>query len=70
MLVLECRFLKRIFQSFWPQVWNIYFIEHLSMIVYQKILWEKQYVIFQQISIHLEKPFYAPVYCLFEILSS
>ena len=34
------------------------------------ILWGKKYVIFQQILIPLEKPVYAPVYSLFEILSN
>ena len=62
--------LKRIFQGFWPQVQNTYFVEHLSMVAYDNILWEKQYVIFQQILIPLEKTVYAPVYSLFEILST
>ena len=34
------------------------------------ILWEKRYVIFQQILIPLEKRVYMPVYSLFEILSN
>ena len=38
------------------------------MVAYVNILWEKQYVIFQQILILLEKPVYASVYSLFEIL--
>ena len=38
------------------------------MVAYDNTLWEKQYVIFQQIFISLEKPVYAPVYSLFEIL--
>ena len=38
------------------------------MVAYDNTLWEKQYVIFQQILIPLEKPVYAPVYSLFEIL--
>ena len=62
--------LKRIFKGFWSQVQNTYFVEHLSMVAYDNILWEKQYVIFQQILIPLEKPVYAPVYSLFEILSN
>ena len=62
--------LKRIFQGFWPQVQNTYFVELLSMVAYDNILWEKQYVIFQQILIPLEKTVYAPVYSLFEILST
>ena len=62
--------LKRIFQGFWPQVQNTYFVEHLSMVAYDKILWEKQYVVFQQILISLEKTVYTPVYSLFEILSN
>ena len=49
---------------------NTYFVELLSMVAYDNILWEKQYVIFQQILIPLEKPVYAPVYSLFEILSN
>ena len=44
------------------------FLERLSMVAYVNILWEKQYVIFQQILILLEKPVYASVYSLFEIL--
>ena len=40
------------------------------MIAYDKILWEKQSVIFQQFLIPLEKPVYAPVYSLFEKLSN
>ena len=40
------------------------------MVAYDNIFWEKQYVIFQQILIPLEKPVYAPVYSLFEILSN
>ena len=62
--------LKRIFQRFRPQVQNTYFVELLSMVAYDNILWEKQYVIFQQILIPIEKPVYAPVYSLFEILSN
>ena len=62
--------LKRIFQGFWPQVKNTYFIEHLLMVAYDNILWEKQYFIFQQILIPLEKSIYAPVYSLFEILKN
>ena len=30
--------LKRIFQIFRPQVQNIYFVEHVSMVAYDKIL--------------------------------
>ena len=55
--------LKRIFQGFWPQVQNTYFVEFLSMVAYDNILWGK--VIFQQILIPIEKPVYAPVYSLF-----
>ena len=62
--------LKRIFQGFRPQVQNTYFVELLSMVAYDNILWEKQYVIFQQILIPLEKLGYAPVYSLFEILNN
>ena len=62
--------LKRIFQGFWPQVQNTYFVEHLSMVAYDNILWEKQYVIFQQILIPLEKHVYPPVYSLFEIFQT
>ena len=62
--------LKCIFQGFWPQVQNIYFVELFSMVAYDNILSEKQYVIFQQILIPIEKPIYAPVYSLFEILSN
>ena len=62
--------LKRIFQSFRPQVQNTYFVELLSMVAYDNILWEKQYVILRQILIPIEKPVYAPVYSLFEILSN
>ena len=62
--------LKRIFQGFWPQVQNTYFVELLSMVAYDNIFWEKQYVIFQQILIPLEKFVYTPVYSLFEILSN
>ena len=51
--------LKRIFQGFW-QVQNTYFVEHISMVAYDNILWEKQYIIFQQILSSLEKPAYAP----------
>ena len=40
------------------------------MVAYDKILCEKQYVVFQQILISLEKTVYAPVYSLFEILSN
>ena len=40
------------------------------MVAYGNILWEKQYVIFQQILIPLEKTVYAPVYSLFEILGN
>ena len=40
------------------------------MVAYDNILWEKQYVTFQQILIPLEKTVYAPVYSLFEILSN
>ena len=40
------------------------------MDAYDNILWEKEYIIFQQILIPLEKPVYAPVYSLFEILSN
>ena len=46
------------------------FLERLSMVAYDNILWEKQYVIFQQILIPSEKPVYASVYSLFEILSN
>ena len=62
--------LRRIFQGFWPQVQYNYFVEYLPMATYDNTLWEKQYVIFQQILFPLEKPFYAPVYSLFEILSN
>ena len=62
--------LKSNFQGFWPQVQSTYFVELLSMVSYDSILWEKQYDIFQQILIPLEKPVYAPVYSLFEILSN
>ena len=62
--------IKRIFQGFWPQVQNTYFVEHLSMVAYGNILRGKQYFIFQQILIPLEKPVYAPVYCHFKILSN
>ena len=40
------------------------------MVAYDNILWEKQFVIFQQILIPFEKPVYEPVYSLFEILSN
>ena len=60
--------LKRIFKDFWPQVQNTYFVEHLSMVAYGNILWDKQYVIFQQILIPLEKPVYALVYSFLEVL--
>ena len=50
-------------------VQNTYFLEHLSMVAYDNILLEKQYVILQQILIPLEKAVYVPVYSLFEILS-
>ena len=40
------------------------------MVAYDNVLWEKQYVIFRQILIPLEKTVYAPVYSLFEILST
>ena len=40
------------------------------MVAYDNILWEKQYVIFQQILILLEKYVYPPVYSLFEILNN
>ena len=40
------------------------------MVACDNILWEKQYVIFQQILIPLEKPVYVPVYSLFEIPSN
>ena len=36
-------FLKRIFQGFWPQVQNSYFVEHLSMVASDNTLGEKQY---------------------------
>ena len=49
---------------------NTYFVELLSMVAYDNIFWEKQYVIFQQILIPLEKLVYTPVYSLFEILSN
>ena len=35
--------LKRIFQDYWPQVQNNYFVEHLSMVPSDNILREKQY---------------------------
>ena len=38
------------------------------MVAYNNTLWEKQYAVFKQILIPLEKPVYAPVYSLFEIL--
>ena len=62
--------LKHNFQGFWRQVQNTYFVEHLSMVAYDNILEEKQYVIFRLILIPLEKPVYAPVYSLFEMLSN
>ena len=40
------------------------------MDVYDNILCEKQFVIFQQILIPLEKPVYALGYSLFEILNN
>ena len=40
------------------------------MVAYDNTLWEKQYVISQQILIPLEKPVYTPVYSLFEIPSN
>ena len=40
------------------------------MVAYDNTLREKQYVIFQQILIPLEKPVYALVYSLFDILSN
>ena len=40
------------------------------MVTYDNIMLEKQYVIFQQILIALEKPVYAPVYYIFEMLSN
>ena len=40
------------------------------MVSCDNILWEKQYVIFQLILISLEKPAYAPVYYVFEILNN
>ena len=49
---------------------NTYFVELLSMVAYDNTLWEKQFVIFQQILIPLEKFVYAPVHFLFEILSN
>ena len=49
---------------------NTYFVEHLSMVAFDNILWEKQYIIFQQILISLEEPAYAPVYYVFEILNN
>ena len=52
--------LKLIFQGFWPEVQNTYFVEHLSMVAYENILWGK-HVIFQQILIPLKKPVYALV---------
>ena len=45
---------------------NTYFVELLSMVSYDNILWEKQYVILRQILIPIENP----VYSLFEILSN
>ena len=51
--------LTRIFQGFW-QVRNTYFLEHISMVAYDNIWWEKQYIIFQQILSPLEKPANAP----------
>ena len=62
--------LKHIFQGFWQHVQNTYFVEHLSMVAYDKILGEKQYVIFRLILISLEKPVYVPVDSLFEMLSN
>ena len=62
--------LKRILQGFLPQAQNTYFVELLSMVAYDNILWEKQYVIFQQFLIPIEKLVYAPVYSLFEKLSN
>ena len=47
---------------------NTYFVELLSMVAYDNILWEKQYVIFQQILIPLKKPVYALVYSFLEVL--
>ena len=49
---------------------NTSFAELLSMVAYDNTLWEKQYVIFQQILIPMEKSVYAPVHFLFEILST
>ena len=63
-------FLKRIFQSFWPQVQNSYSVEHLSMVVSDNIVGKKQYVLFRQILIPSGKPVYAPIYSLFEIPSN
>ena len=40
------------------------------MVAYDNVLWEKQYVIFQQILTPLEKTVHPPVYSLFEILST
>ena len=40
------------------------------MVAYDKILGEKQYVIFRLILISLEKPVYVPVDSLFEMLSN
>ena len=37
------------------------------MVAYGNILWDKQYVIFQQILIPLEKPVYALVYSFLEV---
>ena len=47
--------LKHIFQGFWRQVQNTYFVEQLSMVAYDNILGEKHYVIFRLILIPLEK---------------
>ena len=62
--------LKLIFQGFWPEVQNTYFVEHLSMVAYDNTFLEKQHVVFQQILLPIEKLVYAPVYSLFEILSN
>ena len=40
------------------------------MVAYDNMLGGKQYALFRQILIPSEKPVYAPVYSLFEILSN
>ena len=54
--------LKTVLKGFWLHVQNSYFVEQLSMVAYDNIMREKQYVLFRQILIPSEKPAYAPVY--------